>query len=148
LKLLRGNPGKRALNPHEPEPQRTLPERPDWFDDDARATWDRIVPQLAAMGVLTMIDGESLVRYCRMSSRWKQAELFIAQHGETFITKDENGKVKYVGQLPQVNIASNLAAQLLRIEQEFGMTPSSRSRLITSPQAVKDELEAFLNRYA
>ena len=43
--------------------------------------------------------------------------------------KNDAGKVKCFQQWPQVAIANKLAQQLTRLEQEFGMTPSARSRI-------------------
>jgi phage terminase small subunit len=39
-------------------------DRPEWLDDDAKAVWDQLVPQLAAMQVLSRIDRNAVGRYC------------------------------------------------------------------------------------
>ena len=79
------------------------------------------------MGVLSRIDGNALTRYCQFCSRWRKPN-FHRQHGEVYPLKDEAGKLKCLVQVPQVAIAHKLGAALLtRMEQEFGMTPSSRS---------------------
>ncbi len=109
------------------------PDRPDWLDDDAKAVWGRLVPQLESMGVLTRIDANALARYCRLWTRWRKTEAFIDQRGEMYPLKDESGKVKYFQQWPQVAIANKLAQQLTRLEQEFGMTPSARARIQLNP---------------
>jgi P27 family predicted phage terminase small subunit len=106
-----------------------LPEPPDWLDADARSAWDHVVPMLVSMGVLTKIDGNALSRYCRLWSRWKNAEAFIDKHGMAYPLKGEDGKVKCLQQFPQVAIAGKLSQQLTRLEQEFGMTPSARARI-------------------
>lgn len=80
------------------------------------------------MRVLTKIDANALARYCRTWSRWRTAEAFIEKNGEMYPLKDESGKIKYMQQWPQVAILHNLALQLTRLEQEFGMTPSARPR--------------------
>jgi len=105
------------------------PDPPDWLDGDAKAMWDKLVPHLESMGVLSRIDGNALARYCRLWSRWRKAEAFIDLRGEIYPLKDEGGQVKCFQQWPQVAIASKLALQLTRLEQEFGMTPSARSRI-------------------
>jgi len=110
-----------------------LPDRPDWLDADGRSAWDQIVPQLDAMGVLSRIDGNALSRYCRLWTRWRKMEDFIAERGEMYPLKDETGNVKCFQQWPQVAIASKLALLLTRMEQEFGMTPSARARLQLNP---------------
>ncbi len=53
----------------------------------------------------------------------------MKDHGPVFPIRDENGNLKYLQQIPQVGMANKLAAMLLRIEQEFGMTPASRADL-------------------
>jgi P27 family predicted phage terminase small subunit len=105
------------------------PTCPDWISDEAKHAWRYILPKLERMGVLSRIDRNALTRYCQLWGRWKQAELFIAKHGDTYPIKDESGKIKCLQQFPQVSIAHQLAAQLTRLEQEFGMTPSARSRI-------------------
>ncbi len=144
LKVLKGNPGRRPLNDLEPKPRRSRPRCPQWLDRDAKALWRNLVPELDDMGVLTQIDGNALVRYCTLWSRWKRAELFIAKHGEAYPIKDEKDNVKYLHQFPQVAVANKLSVQLTRLEQEFGMTPSSRSRIRIERQEQVDEFEAFL----
>lgn len=121
----------------EPKPPTGPPDRPEWLDDDAKAAWDKLLPQLELMGVLSRIDENALARYCRLWSRWRKAEAFIDKHGDMFPIKDEQGKVKCFQQWPQVAIAGKLAAQLMRIEAEFGMTPSARTRIHVDHQPVQ-----------
>lgn len=109
------------------------PDCPDWLDQDAKAAWEHLVPQLESMGVLTRIDGNALARYCKLWARWRKAEAFLDKNGEVYPLRDEKGKVKYLAQFPQVSIAANLAQQLTRLEQEFGLTPSARTRIQVDP---------------
>lgn len=130
LKHLRGNPGKRRIGDcPRPEAAGDLPEPPEWLDDTARAKWDELLPLLDRMGILARIDGDALGRYCDTWSWWRRTREFLAQSQDTFVIKDEHGKVKYIQQLPQVAIAHKLAAQLGRLAAELGMTPSSRSSI-------------------
>jgi len=107
-----------------------LPDKPEWLDEMGQKAWDFLVPLLQQMGVLTRIDANALSRYCQLWSRWREAEAFIAKHGLMYPLKDDAGKPKCFQPWPQVSIANKLAQQLTRLEQEFGMTPSARSRLI------------------
>ncbi len=115
-----------------------VPECPDWLDDEAKAAWHDVAPMLESMGVLTRVDGHALARYCRLWSRWRKAEAFIAEKGDMYPLRDENGSVKYFHQWPQVAIANKLAQQLTKLEAEFGMTPSSRARLAVNPSGTVD----------
>ncbi len=121
------------------------PDAPEWLDQEARAAWDRVVPLLEGMGVLTRIDGHALARYCRLWSRWRRAEAFIEEKGEMYPLRDDAGKVKYFQQWPQVAVANKLAQQLTRLEGEFGMTPSARSRIQLVPAA--DERRTDKSKY-
>jgi P27 family predicted phage terminase small subunit len=118
---------------HPPE---GVPDCPDWIDEEAKAAWAHLVPMLQAMGVLTRIDGGALARYVQYWARWKKAELFIQRHGDSYPLKDEKGQIKCIQQFPQVAIAHKLGVLLSKLEQEFGLTPSARSRInLTAAQA-------------
>lgn len=130
LKALRGNPGQRRISDcPRPEATGELPQPPDWLDEAARAKWEELVPLLNRMGILARIDGDGLARYCDTWSWWRRTREFLAQSQDTFVIKGDDGKVKYIQQLPQVAIAHKLAAQLGRLAAELGMTPSSRSSI-------------------
>ena len=126
LKILAGNPGKRPLNHREPKPRTGILRCPTWLDKEARACWKRLIPELKLMGVLGRIDVDALINYCDTWSRWKRAILFLQKSGDVYSVKDDDGKVKYVAQWPQVAVARNLLTALNRYQQEFGMTPASR----------------------
>jgi P27 family predicted phage terminase small subunit len=81
------------------------------------------------MGVLARIDGNALARYCRLWSRWREAEEFLMKNGESYLDKAPDGRVKRLQPYPQVATAAKLAEQLLRLEAHFGMTPAARARL-------------------
>lgn len=127
--------GSRRANSRkgEPQPERKRPVCPRWLGQVAKACWKQIIPQLEHMGVLTRIDAQALVRYCVLWSRWVKAEQFIAEHGETYPLRDNEGRVKCLQQFPQVAIAHRLSIALTKIESEFGMTPSSRTRIEVDP---------------
>ena len=96
---------------------------------EAKAAWKQLAPNLRALGVLTKIDGNALARYCSLWTRWIRATQFVEQYGESYPLKNEDGKVKCFQQFPQVAVVNKLSVLLLRLEQEFGLTPSARSRI-------------------
>ncbi|HEX5106418.1 MAG TPA: phage terminase small subunit P27 family [Pirellulaceae bacterium] len=81
LKLLDGNPGKRPLNEREPVALQGLPAPPQWLDAEAKAEWERIIPDLAEMGVLSRADRPALAAYCTAWSRWVEAEGMVKKFG-------------------------------------------------------------------
>ena len=125
---LNGNPGKRSLK-NKPRPEAQAPRCPKSLTPDATRVWKRIVPQLERMGVLATVDRDALVAYCRTFARWEAAEDFLEKHGEVYPIRDESGKVRYMQQFPQVSISRNLLQMLRSYQQEFGLTPSARSRI-------------------
>jgi P27 family predicted phage terminase small subunit len=144
LLKLRGSPlASKRRHATEPKPDPTRPRCPAWLDDEAKLAWRQLIPQLDAMRVLTRIDGNALTRYCQLWARWKKAELFMQKHGDTYPLKDESGRIKCLMQFPQVASANKLAAQLTRLEQEFGMTPSARTRIsVPVAQIAPDPVKA------
>ena len=131
-------------NKREPQPEASDLKPPKWIDKEAKQVWAQIAPQLDRMGCLTRIDEMALTRYCVDWVRWKAAVLFITKHGETFHIKNDDGSVRYIQALPQVAIVSKLSQQLTRLEQEFGMTPSARTRIeVDMPPAVTDKSRFF-----
>ena len=124
VKQLEGNPGKRELNTKEPKPQKKAPACPKWLDDEAKKEWRRLSKQMEQMGILTEVDMTAFAGYCQAYARWKEAEEFISKHGA--IVKTPSG---YWQQVPQVAIAHKYLAIMKNFCQEFGLTPSSRSRI-------------------
>ncbi len=83
--------------------------------------------------MLSNVDGDALTVYCRSWSRWAQAEQFIKKHGETYPVYDTDDRgiktLRSFRAFPQVAISRELRATLNRYEQEFGLTPSARTRI-------------------
>ena len=124
LKILAGNRGKRPLNKDEPEPKGIMPQCPEHLDEGAKQEWDNIVPMLSKLGILTEVDGAALAIYCQAYSTWVQAVERIKKTG--MIVKAPSG---YPIQNPYLAIANKAVEQMNRFLTEFGMTPSSRSRI-------------------
>ena len=80
--------------------------------------------QLEQLGILTEIDMAAFAGYCPAYARWKDAEEFITKHGT--IVKTPSG---YWQQVPQVSIAQTYLKIMNRFCEQFGLTPSARSRI-------------------
>jgi P27 family predicted phage terminase small subunit len=124
LKELEGNPGKRELNKNEPKPEKRAPRCPDWLNEEAKKEWRRTAKQLERLGILTEIDMAAFAGYCQAFARWKEAEEFISKHGT--IVKTPSG---YWQQVPQVSIAQTYLKIMHKFCEQFGLTPSARSRI-------------------
>lgn len=107
----------------EPTPPPLTGECPEWLQPLAKETWVILVEQLKNLGILGTVDGNTLARYCQTYALWREAQEFIAEHGQTFESK-EGPKVH-----PMATLAIKYGEQLTRLEAQFGMTPSSRANL-------------------
>jgi phage terminase, small subunit, putative, P27 family len=134
VKQLEGNPGKRSLNTREPKPNARAPKCPAWLENEAKKEWRRMCKQLEHLGILTEIDMAAFAGYCQAYARWKDAEEFITKHGT--IVKTPSG---YWQQVPQVSIAQTYLKIMNRFCEQFGLTPSSRSRINTEKATEADD---------
>jgi P27 family predicted phage terminase small subunit len=141
LKLLTGNPGKRALNKHEPQPSETMPDCPPHLDEEARAEWNRLAPELNASGVLTVVDRGILATYCQCWSRWVRAEQMVQEHGECLVSP----KSLQLYQSPWLGIANRALDELRAIGGELGLSPVARTRISVAPKTESDPMEELLN---
>ena len=125
---LRGSPLAKTRS-NEPRPQVGIPDPPDYLTKEERANFRRFGKMLNGMGVMTVADAAMLGRYCRMFTRWLEAEKFIAENGTTYPKHDATGKTIGFGEFPQVGIADRAAGHMLKIEVQFGLSPASRPKL-------------------
>ncbi len=134
IKVLEGNPGKRALSQYEPKPEKKAPRCPTWLEAEAKKEWKRTAKQLEQLGILTEVDMAAFAGYCQAYARWKEAEEFITKHGT--IVKTPSG---YWQQVPQVSIAQTYLKIMSRFCEQFGLTPSARSRIVTDNANESDD---------
>lgn len=139
-KIRAGNPGKRPLNLNEPKLAPVLPPPPAHLDEPAAEKWRELSAQLFESGVLTNIDVDALAFYCVLFARWKKAEKMVREKGD--IIKTTNGN--YV-QNPYLSIANKSILEMSRLASEFGMTPSSRSRVTIAKPETVSKLDKYRN---
>jgi P27 family predicted phage terminase small subunit len=141
VKLLEGNPGKRPINDCEPRPCAAIPECPEFLDDEAKAEWFRSAKVLSDMGLLTVADRSALAAYCTAYSRWVNAEALVAKHGPVVLSPDK----KFPMKSPYLVVADQAMEAMRKFMVEFGLTPSSRSRIkVIEGAEAADEFEEFL----
>jgi len=141
LKKLGGNPGHRRLNQEEPAPAAESPPCPSFIQGAAREHWAEVAPELEAMGVLARIDGPMLAAYCEAFAQWRKATDGLARLGD--IIKYPNGTAALS---PYFGVQKRALGIMLRLATEFGMTPSSRSRLHVERPAAENPLQEFMKR--
>ena len=142
LKVVAGNPGKRKLNQSEPSPRVTLPRCPAHLSEPARAEWKRMGKRLRKLGLLTDIDTAAFAAYCAAWGRWVEAEEALIKHGAVVRAP----KTGVPMQNPYLSIANTAIRQIREFLTEFGMSPSSRSRVSGGDPALLDPEEEARDR--
>jgi P27 family predicted phage terminase small subunit len=116
---------------HEPELGGRAPAIPDYLKSpEEKKCWHYLVKQIHTAGLLAYVDQFALGRYVRLYIQWRAMDAFVKEHGECYPIYDkERARPVGVAVFPQTFLARRYADQLLRLEQEFGMTPSARASL-------------------
>jgi len=143
LKRLEGNPGGRRLKSSADEPDVEIPRCPEIVasDEVALAMWKELAHELHRLRLIARINAPVLAALCVHWARWRRAEEKIRECGEVIET--DSG---YLQQSAWLTVANKAYEQFLRAAQEFGMTPSSYSRVIVQtggklPQGLPEEDE-------
>lgn len=138
LKVLRGTLRAGRRNDGEAAPGRAVPSCPPELGATAKREWKRISRELAGMGLLGRIDRAALALYCDAWGRWVEAIDALRQYG--VVMKSPNG---YPMQSPYLAIANKAAEQVRLLLGEFGMSPSSRTRVRAEPAPQQDDDSEF-----
>jgi P27 family predicted phage terminase small subunit len=128
LKIVRGVRRDR-INDKEPKPTKKTPPCPAWLSAEGKKVWRRTSKQLTEMGLLYACDGDSLAAYCEAVVRHQKACEVINSTG-ILIKGRRDGVVKN----PAVQVARDAEATIKAFAQEFGLTPSARTRLKTTEE--------------
>lgn len=125
--------GQRDGEPAVPD---TEPAMPDWLDAEAAAEWDRLVPVLRHMGLLSVADQGMLAALCVAWGR-----LVEAVRDERIGTSNWQQRSALAA---RVNAASKTYVGLAA---EFGLSPAARSRVqVSSPEP--QDVPAGASRFA
>jgi len=129
LQLLRGNPGKRAINKREPKPAPGRPAETGLLkgDEAAERHYRDLVKITEGMNVLTAADGRPLEKVAYLEARFD--ELAKMLNGDFVVTNAQTGMVHIN---PILKELKEVLTHLTRAYREFGFTPASRSGLQTT----------------
>lgn len=133
IKELEGNPGKRPLNRREAKPRVTAPACPTWLQGEGRAEYKRVAKMLARLRVMTEADRTALAAYAREYQLWREADAYVERKGQL-----EYGEKGNPYMSPMVGIANMHFKNMVKLMAEFGLTPSSRTRIEAQPEDARE----------
>ena len=131
LKIIRGNPGRRPLSKDEPTPEAVCPPPPEILSTTAKKHWRIVVKQLYDANLMTNLDIDALTIYCEAYARWSEAGKAIQAEGVIIKQKSHDGSTEYLKPNPYMQIQQKAFDQMKAMLVEFGMSPSSRTRVRT-----------------
>ena len=113
----------------EPEGQSVKSASPPrWISKEGKKIWKKVFPIVSNMGIMKESDITALARYCDSMARYKNAQSFIQEHGETYSTTNKFGE-EVIKLYPQGNLLLKLEPILIRLEQHFGLTQIGRAHV-------------------
>ena len=142
LKLLHGTLRKSRVNKREPRVESEIPSPPEFLHGPARAEWVRAAKLLHECGLLCGLDRAALAAYCQIWGQWCEVIKQLDEQG--FIVSDDGRTIIN----PLARTSMQLSDQLRKFITEFGMSPSSRTRVSGSGGKEEQgggEFEKFLN---
>lgn len=142
LRMLRNNPGKRAINREEPEPEKLSKACPDELSDSvAQKEWKRTIVPAIERGQITAADVVMSIAHCELWSTWRSQLAAAAKHAHVIAV----GPNKYPAPNPARGMANKTFQLLKSVDAELGLTPSSRSRVtkVARPGAARSTVQQF-----
>lgn len=124
MKLLKGT-FQKCRQRKEPKPPKSIPNPPSCLDSVGKREWRRITPELDRLGLISNLDMAALAGYCQAFSTWFKASKELKNVGKFTIVTDKGNVIQH----PLVGVINTAAAEMRRFLVEFGMTPSSRSKV-------------------
>jgi P27 family predicted phage terminase small subunit len=136
LRVLHGGAAERA-RAGVPRPERKRPACPKRLQGEARKLWNLKARELFEAGLLTVLDAPALERWVVITLRLRNAEEKVAELGPVVKTVAGNLITN-----PFLAVANRCIEQLGKLEAEFGMTPSSRTRVRADPPQTAQAVRA------
>lgn len=130
LKLITGNPGKRELPKDEPKAVGELTTCPDFVSEEARGYWDYVTGLILSVpGVSKRPDETAAALLCQAMADFVEAGEALVDNGGSYQDVETKAGGVMTRIHPAVGVRQTAFAQIMKICAEFGLTPSSRTRL-------------------
>jgi phage terminase small subunit len=140
LRILEGNPSRRPLPANEPQYPAGLPLKPKRMSSGAKRIWDQLVDEMAGAYVLRSVDQRALWHLCEDEALIEEAYAGIWKMVGALKKKAKaEGKELPAGAVMAMlsmtsgrmamSAVRDLSVRAVIQRREFGLTPSSRSRV-------------------
>jgi len=117
----------------EPKPPTEKPKSSVKMTAQERRVFDIVCETIKGMGLQASTDGNAIARYAKSIVRYNSVCEFILKHGESYAIydrhKDGTKTIRLMKRFPESSLRNELESSLLRLEQQFGLTPAARASL-------------------
>ena len=93
--------------------------------------WRKLAPMMAKLGLLTAADGDALGEYVSLWAYQQTNHRALSEEG-----------LSIEDRMRLLRSITAISAQMMKLQVEFGMTPSSRTRIPVEASKPDDSLEA------
>lgn len=124
VKRLRGTDQPCRMNKLEPNPGTDCIVPPVRLSEKAMEHWDKTVETLTAANMITNVDAQALAAYCVNFTTWHDAIVEVDKEGAVI-----TGASGIPQRSPHLIVAEKALVSMMKFLTEFGMTPSSRTRV-------------------
>ncbi len=136
LRVLRGNPGRRALPRRAPKPQPGMPPCPRRLSRVERAAWRRFGKLLCDMQVLTVADGPELELLVSAWTEWRfwddACRERIRRCEATYKPAPSQRGREVTVAYPEFAARERAEKRVRAMLADFGMNPTARARVTTA----------------
>ena len=130
--------GGRKISDDDAGFEHKAPTVPSWLCGEALNTWRRLVPKLAALGLLKPEDRDALVAYCTAVASLRSAQECI--NAEGVLIETERGARKLN---PAFTVLTQSQNTIRAFAHEFGLTPASESNVAGKDEGKDEEYNPF-----
>ena len=109
----------------EPKPEPVAPRMPTKLSAAGKRYWKWFVPRMEKLGILSQDNRETLKRYCALMAMWDDLYEDVQKHGVSQISPAQGTSSLRAEYRSFIQIGE----ECRRLETEFGLTPSSRSKI-------------------
>lgn len=130
LKSLQGTARPCRINGAEPDYVSLDDDPPEYLTARERRKWLELCAMLKEAGVMTVADIDALTAYVQVYWIWRDAVDIIKTEGMMIPDEKTGAMVKH----PMHQIRRDAQADFVKLMIEFGLTPASRSRVVSSKE--------------